>query len=196
MKPAAEQGGCGRAIRHKKGVLPPRRSQLRSKTRPWISAHVRSGHHLLERHDGMREVTCNHPRADWDWGCLTGENACWRAELWCAWATRPRAHAAHTGRMCLCKRQQKLTGVTHFERSARRCQARLSLRGEAAVARHKSAEHAFRREVVCYPCSSENLSQYRNRDTARYLAIKCDKWRCCAMLAITRALHSTPQRRA
>ena len=43
------------------------------------------------------------------------------------------------------------TGVTHFERSARRCQARLSLRGEAAVARHKSAEHAFRREVVCYP---------------------------------------------
>ena len=46
------------------------------------------------------------------------------------------------------------------------------------------------------PCPSENFSQYRNRDTARYLAIKCDKWRCCAMLAITRALHSTPQRRA
>ena len=46
------------------------------------------------------------------------------------------------------------------------------------------------------PCPSEKFSQYRNRDTARYLAIKCDKWRCCAMLAITRALHSTPQRRA
>ena len=24
---------------------------------------------------------------------------------------------------------------------------------------------------------SENFSQYRDRDTARYLAIKCDKWR-------------------
>jgi len=53
------------------------------------------------------------------------------------------ARSTHTGRMCLCK-AAKFTGVTHFERSARRCQARLSLRGEAAVARRKSAEHAFR----------------------------------------------------
>ena len=102
---------------------------------------------------------------------------------------RGHGRTQHTRAACVCAKGSE-TGVTHFERSARRCQARLSLRGEAAVARHKSAEHAFRREVVCYPCSSENLSQYRNRDTARYLAIKCDKWRCCAMLAIMRALHS------
>jgi len=38
--------------------------------------YVRSGHHLLERHDGMREVMCSYPRADSDWGCLTGENQC------------------------------------------------------------------------------------------------------------------------
>ena len=102
---------------------------------------------------------------------------------------RGHGRTQHTRAACVCAKGSE-TGVTHFERSARRCQARLSLRGEAAVSRHKSAEHAFRREVVCYPCSSENLSQYRNRDTARYLAIKCDKWRCCAMLAIMRALHS------